>query len=59
MWGVFHDRSFDQFEEYLDWLEVIGVQIERIDPREVGRLAKHPTRKRYSLRMATHVCRCS
>ena len=31
--GVIHDRDFEAFEERLDWLEAIGVLVERLDPR--------------------------
>lgn len=30
--GVTHDRSFESFEEHLDWLEAAGVPVERFDP---------------------------
>jgi hypothetical protein len=32
--GVIPDRAFQSFEETLDWLEAIGVLVERIDPVE-------------------------
>ena len=32
MVGVIHDRSFEAFEEALDWLEAAGVPVERFDP---------------------------
>ena len=30
--GVIQDRAFEAFEERLDWLETIGVPVERFDP---------------------------
>ncbi len=30
--GVIPDRTFEAFEERLDWLEAIGVLVERFDP---------------------------
>ena len=30
--GVIHDRAFEAFEERLDWLEAIGLLVERFDP---------------------------
>ena len=30
--GVIQDRAFETFEERLDWLEAIGLQVERFDP---------------------------
>ena len=32
--GVVFDRAFEAFEQNLDWLEAIGVLVERVDPRE-------------------------
>jgi hypothetical protein len=32
--GVVFDRAFEAFEENLDWLEAIGVLVERFDPQE-------------------------
>jgi Arsenical resistance operon protein ArsD len=32
MIGVTQDRSFESFEEHLDWLEAAGVPVERFDP---------------------------
>jgi hypothetical protein len=32
MVGVFQDRTFEAFEERLDWLEALGVPVERLDP---------------------------
>jgi hypothetical protein len=32
MVGVIHDRAFEAFEERLDWLEGIGLLVERFDP---------------------------
>lgn len=32
--GVGFDRTFEAFEQNLDWLEAIGILVERIDPRE-------------------------
>jgi hypothetical protein len=32
--GVVFDRAFEAFEENLDWLEAIGVLVERVDPQE-------------------------
>lgn len=31
--GVVQDRAFEAFEERLDWLEAIGLLVERFDPR--------------------------
>ena len=30
--GVIQDRTFEAFEERLDWLEAIGLLVERFDP---------------------------
>ena len=30
--GVTQDRAFEAFEERLDWLEAIGLLVERFDP---------------------------
>jgi arsenical resistance operon trans-acting repressor ArsD len=30
--GIVHDRAFEEFEERLDWLEALGVRVERLDP---------------------------
>ena len=30
--GVIQDRRFEDFEQHLDWLEAIGVVVERFDP---------------------------
>jgi len=32
--GVVLDRAFEAFEQNLDWLEAIGVLVERVDPQE-------------------------
>jgi hypothetical protein len=32
MVGVVQDRAFEAFEERLDWLEALGVPVERLDP---------------------------
>ena len=32
--GVVFDRAFEAFEQNLDWLEAIGILVERIDPQE-------------------------
>jgi hypothetical protein len=32
--GVVFDRAFEAFEQKLDWLEAIGIIVERIDPQE-------------------------
>lgn len=32
MVGVVQDRAFEAFEEHLDWLEALGVLVERFDP---------------------------
>lgn len=32
MCGVMHDRVFETFEEHLDWLDAMGVLVERFDP---------------------------
>jgi hypothetical protein len=32
MVGVIPDRAFEAFEERLDWLEAIGLPVERFDP---------------------------
>ncbi len=44
--GVIHDRSFEAFEEGLDWLEAAGVPVERFDPtNEPGEVAdREPVR---------------
>jgi hypothetical protein len=43
MVGVVHDRAFEGFEERLDWLESVGVLVERFDPGAApGEVAAHP-----------------
>ncbi len=44
--GVIHDRSFEAFEERLDWLEAAGLPVERFDPTtEPGEVAdREPVR---------------
>ena len=32
--GVVFDRAFEAFDQNLDWLEAIGILVERIDPQE-------------------------
>jgi hypothetical protein len=32
--GIVFDRAFEAFEQNLDWLEAIGVLVERVDPQE-------------------------
>jgi hypothetical protein len=35
--GVVQDRAFEAFEERLDWLEAIGLLVERFDPSAAAR----------------------
>jgi hypothetical protein len=47
MCGTIHDRTFEKFEEVLDWLETTGVLVERFDPGIAGdEVAKHPAVQR-------------
>jgi len=47
--GVVSDRAFEAFEQNLDWLEAIGVLVERIDPQEQPEEAEAASRERVFL----------
>jgi hypothetical protein len=54
--GVIQDRAFEAFEERLDWLEAIGLPVERFDPSAAGR--EVAARERVRDLLATEGDRC-
>ena len=39
--SVHPDQQFEEFEDALDWLEVQGVPVERLEPTTIGPLLEH------------------
>lgn len=54
--GVIQDRAFEAFEERLDWLEAIGLLVERFDPSAAAR--EVAARERVRDLLATEGDRC-
>ena len=54
--GVIQDQAFEAFEERLDWLEAIGLLVERFDPSAAGR--EVVARERVRDLLATEGDRC-